>query len=91
MLPKLKEGQNVFVEITNPTQVGPDVKENIIILCPSHHTEFDYGSIGIDMDTKKITHINPQDSSNGKDLYYSNEDLGSEFIKFHYEQVFNKK
>lgn len=40
---------------------GLDKEDNIIILCPYHHAEFDYGSIAIDPIRLKIIHI---DSSN---------------------------
>lgn len=35
---------------------GPDDAANILILCPNHHTDFDYGMIKIDPDTLQITH-----------------------------------
>ena len=33
---------------------GPDVAENIIVLCPNHHVQCDYGSIAIDIDSIRI-------------------------------------
>jgi len=33
---------------------GPDVKENLIVLCPNHHAEFDYGAIAIEPDTLDV-------------------------------------
>ena len=26
---------------------GPDIKENLVVLCPNHHAEFDYGVLRI--------------------------------------------
>ena len=34
---------------------GPDVAENIIVLCPNHHVMLDYGVIGLELD-KLIIH-----------------------------------
>lgn len=38
-----------------------DCHDNIIALCPNHHTEFDRGNITIDPDNKICLHINPND------------------------------
>lgn len=35
---------------------GPDIEENIVILCPNHHSDFDYGLVRIDPKTYEITH-----------------------------------
>ncbi|MBT4110869.1 hypothetical protein HOE37_03365 [Candidatus Woesearchaeota archaeon] len=67
---------------------GPDVKENIIILCPYHHAEFDYGSIAINPVTKKIIHSDPNNNYNDKDLVYERTDINDEFIRFHYDKIF---
>lgn len=35
---------------------GPDTAENILVLCPNHHSDFDYGMLEVDPDTLTITH-----------------------------------
>ena len=40
---------------------GPDTRDNIIVLCPNHHAEFDYGVIGFDPKSGQICHRNTYD------------------------------
>lgn len=54
---------------------GPDTKENIIVLCPSHHVQCDYGAIEL--------HINNIHSVPGHRI-------SSEFITYHNTRIFNK-
>jgi 5-methylcytosine-specific restriction endonuclease McrA len=35
---------------------GPDVEENIVILCPNHHSDFDYGLIDIEPGSLELSH-----------------------------------
>lgn len=67
---------------------GPDDKANIMILCPNHHVEFDYGSIAIDPKTLKIIHFDPKDDVNGKDLFSHKHLIGEEYLRYHYEKIF---
>jgi predicted restriction endonuclease len=69
---------------------GPDIKENILILCPNHHSEFDYGSIAINPETNIIEHIDPSNEYHLKELAYNRENLGTEFLQYHYNLIFNK-
>lgn len=70
---------------------GPDIKSNIIILCPNHHAEFDYGVIAIDPNSKKIIHIDSNNLYHEKELAYDREDLDIEFLEYHIENLFNVK
>ena len=67
---------------------GPDDKANILILCPNHHVEFNYGSMAIDPKTLKLTHIDCGDEINGKDLISHKHGLGEEYLRYHYEKIF---
>lgn len=69
---------------------GPDVKGNIIILCPNHHVEFDYGCIAINPRTMRIQHIDKSNEYNESELAYIRDDIKSEYIKYHYNKIFNK-
>ena len=42
-----------------------DHSDNIIALCPNHHAEFDGFAFTIDAKTKRIIHIDPNNSING--------------------------
>jgi len=70
--------------------MGPDVKENIIIVCPNHHAEFDYGSIAINPETNLIEHIDHENDFHQKELAYERSDIGNAFISYHYTERFNK-
>ncbi|NIF06754.1 hypothetical protein F3J23_15005 [Chryseobacterium sp. Tr-659] len=69
---------------------GPDISGNIIIVCPYHHTEFDYGSIAINPITNLIEHIDPHNVFHHQQLAYTRTDVDEEFIKYHYEKRFNQ-
>jgi hypothetical protein len=67
---------------------GPDIRENIIILCPFHHAEFDYSSIAIHPETKKILHADSNNEFYDRDLAYKRDNLGKEFLEFHYKNIY---
>lgn len=50
---------------------GPDVPENIIVVCPNHHSMLDYFSIKIDLN---------------KIYIHSKHKIGNEYIEYHNEQ-----
>ena len=70
---------------------GPDVKENVIILCPWHHAEFDYGSIAIDPQSRTVNHIDPDNEFHGNNLNYERSDLNPEFLEFHMSNIFGQR
>ena len=45
----------------NIRDVGPDIWDNMIVLCPNHHREFDMGSLWLDPTTKTLRHHNGGD------------------------------
>jgi len=67
---------------------GPDIKSNIIILCPNHHTEFDFGMIAIKND--RVIHMDETDTYNGKELAYTRNDLSEEYLRYHIKHIFAK-
>ena len=70
---------------------GPDSPDNIIILCPNHHVEFDYGVIAIDPDSFIILHKDPENLLNGKKLFlHSKHKLNKDFLRYHLENIFLK-
>jgi hypothetical protein len=48
---------------------GYDLASNIIILCPNHHVEFDYGSMAIDPDTYSILCVDASNKYLGKKIH----------------------
>jgi hypothetical protein len=72
----------------NP-HTGPDVSANIIILCPNHHTEFDYGSIAIEPSTYHILHIDKTSIYVGRKLELrDNHNLGEQYLLYHLKHIF---
>lgn len=69
---------------------GPDTADNLIVLCPSHHTEFDFGSIAINPKTSLVVHIDESNGFHNQPLAYQRQDLNLDFLKYHYEERFNK-
>jgi hypothetical protein len=53
---------------------GPDIPENIIVLCPNHHVMLDYGAIELN-----LSNIN----------LHAKHEIGLEFIEYHNKVVFN--
>lgn len=64
---------------------GPDVKENIIVLCPNHHVEFDYGAVSIDPATMKIQHMDPNNPLHGKVVNTSHR-IDSVYVDYHFQK-----
>ena len=51
---------------------GPDVKDNIIIVCPNHHVMFDYGAIYINKDLLRL----------------NNHVISDEYIDYHNNEIY---
>ncbi|WP_160135331.1 HNH endonuclease [Halococcus salsus] len=47
---------------------GPDERGNLLVLCPNHHSDFDYGTIEVDPNTLKLNHLY-EASVSGTKLY----------------------
>lgn len=69
---------------------GPDTRDNIIILCPTHHSEFDFGSITINPQTFLVEHIDILNRFHQQPLAYHRQDLRVEFVEYHHNQIFQK-
>lgn len=67
---------------------GLDRISNIIIVCPYHHAEFDYGAIGINPETWTICHIDSSNQFHGKETAYPITYLSAECVQYHYRKLF---
>lgn len=66
---------------------GPDMKKNMLVLCPNHHADFDHGVVHINPDDLEITHAT-DDAVSGDNLRIKPEhELDREFIEYHNEQI----
>jgi hypothetical protein len=67
---------------------GPDVRSNMIVLCPNHHVEFDYGAVAIDPDTLEVIQANGHRA--GKLTLRKGHSLEKRYLKYHLDHVFLK-
>lgn len=66
---------------------GPDVKENILILCPNHHADFDYGRIAVNPTTLEIAHAY-ENAVHGTTLTITSRDsIDDEFLRYHNQDI----
>lgn len=69
------------------THSGPDIRENVIILCANHHIEFDYGLITIVGNI--INHIDVNNDFHLKEIKYERADNNT-YLDYHTEHIFKK-
>ncbi|WP_290995849.1 HNH endonuclease [Gordonibacter sp.] len=67
---------------------GPDVRSNIMVLCPTHHVEFDYGCIAINPSSGRIEHIDSSNEYHNRHPFYDREELDRSFFEYHYQFIF---
>lgn len=66
---------------------GKDHRSNIIILCPNHHADFDYGVIEIDPETLEIAHAYESELT-GQYLFVEDDhNLKKEYLEYHASQI----
>ena len=80
--------EGAYIKPLDSPHDGSDTKENIIILCPNHHVEFDYGMITINHKTKLINHVDASNKINGQSLSYDRADIDEEFLKYHNKKIY---
>lgn len=51
---------------------GPDIAENIIVLCPNHHVLFDYGVVRLDAEKFRVV---------------QGHKIGSQYVKYHNNEI----
>lgn len=66
---------------------GPDEPENILVLCPNHHADFDYGRLAIDPETYRVSHAYDEDVD-GTELYVADpHDPSETHLAYHNEVI----
>ncbi len=70
---------------------GPDTPGNIIVLCPEHHVEFDYGVIAVEPITLTVIHKDKNNSFFGKKITLLPEhELNDEYLSYHIAKIYEK-
>ncbi|KAB1194703.1 HNH endonuclease [Haloferax sp. MBLA0076] len=66
---------------------GPDVEANVLVLCPDHHADFDYGMLAIDPDSKTIAHAYDRDID-GASLYVRDDhEVDEQYLEYHNREI----
>ncbi|MFP3358013.1 HNH endonuclease [Planococcus sp. SIMBA_143] len=68
---------------------GPDTLDNMIVVCPNHHTLFDRGAISIDVAEKKVTHFSKQERFDEYTLILKHQ-INPIYIDYHNKNIFLK-
>ncbi len=68
---------------------GPDAKENLVVLCPNHHADFDLGAISIDpSDGRTIVHRFEKAIDGSAVHFERGHRFNREYIRYHHDHVF---
>jgi len=63
---------------------GPDVAENILVLCPNHHVMFDFGTIAIDPTSLIVVSVGGSDPNDGARITsHASHTVGRQFLSYH--------
>ncbi|OHW61365.1 HNH endonuclease [Andreesenia angusta] len=68
---------------------GPDIPENMIVLCPNHHKLFDRGSITINIYDNKVKHVELENKVNEMTLDLKH-NIDEKYIVYHDSYIFGK-
>jgi predicted restriction endonuclease len=63
---------------------GPDTKPNLLVLCPNHHVDFDYGMVRVDPRSLAVEHA--YDSSVHGELETRHE-VGERYLSYHNDTI----
>lgn len=70
---------------------GPDTLENMLVLCPNHHADFDNGVISINTEDFSIEHPYDSDVDSKSIVVSSEHNLSEESLQYHNENLFQIK
>ncbi|MEH6938330.1 HNH endonuclease [Bacillus sp. JJ664] len=68
---------------------GPDIKENMVVLCHIDHAMFDNGAITIDLSDLTIKHVNPSNPIHNTKLVLKHR-IDEKYINYHNKIIFIK-
>ncbi|MFC6733051.1 HNH endonuclease [Haladaptatus sp. DYSN1] len=61
---------------------SPDIPENVVVVCPNHHIDFENRMISIDSSSMEITHFYDSEI-NGRELIVEDEhQVGPEYLGY---------
>ena len=62
---------------------GPDKPENIVVVCPNHHVDFENGMLSINPETLEVTHLYDSDIDGRELIVEDGHQIGPEYIAYH--------
>lgn len=66
---------------------GPDIPENMLVLCPNHHADFDNGMLTVNPDTHTVTHAYDDRVSGTQMTMHADHQIQSAFIEYHNDVI----
>jgi 5-methylcytosine-specific restriction endonuclease McrA len=62
---------------------GPDIPENMLVVCPNHHEDFEHGMVAVEPETREITHEYELSLSGRTLRTVEGHDVGTRFLEYH--------
>jgi predicted restriction endonuclease len=70
---------------------GRDRRDNLIVLCPTHHAEFDYGVLALTPNGRHVIHLDTRDDVHGARVHFERGHvLASDVLKYHRRRIFGR-
>ncbi|MDH5019019.1 HNH endonuclease [Halobacterium rubrum] len=66
---------------------GPDEASNLLVLCPNHHADFDYGNISVDPDSLEIEHDYEDETDGGELTLRDDHELSKAALRYHNQLI----
>lgn len=66
---------------------GPDIRPNLIVLCPNHHADFDYGVVSVDPDTGRVAHAYDQTVDATTLTTRQDHEIDPEYLRYHNREI----
>ncbi|MFC7164541.1 HNH endonuclease [Halospeciosus flavus] len=66
---------------------GPDSRDNLLVLCPDHHADFDYGTIAIDPRSYELRHLYEDRVDNRVLTVRGDHEIEREYLDYHNDEI----
>ena len=66
---------------------GPDTADNLLVLCPNHHADFDYGRVRVDPDSLLVEHAFDDDVDGTVLTVDAEHDLDTRYLAYHNAEI----
>ncbi|WP_435116818.1 HNH endonuclease [Halolamina sp. C58] len=75
------------VKPLGPPHRGPDTAANLLVLCPNHHADFDYGRVRVDPESLLVEHAFDDEVDGTFLTVDADHDPDSGFLAYHNERI----